>query len=208
MADSGGRISPNDELTDDDRSALAWAASTENPVAVAIAIRLRSGADANASVSELTAMRRDWEAAGGPQPEPHVHRTLVRFADGTTVMGVRFLGDDPYVRADPPDFGLYLDERWAPPWPHEHFDWPDFGVPRDLAALRRTLTDLLDRARKGERVEVGCLGGHGRTGTALACLAVLTGTPASDALAWVRTNYCYKAVETDVQERLIATFHP
>ena len=121
-------------------------------------------------------------------------------------MGVRFLGDDPYLREDAPSFGLYLDERWAPPWPHDHLDWPDFGVPDDLDALRRALTDLLVRARQGERVEVGCLGGHGRTGTALACLAVLTGTPAHDAVAWVRANYCDKAVETDAQEHLVATF--
>lgn len=206
MADSGSRIIPNDEFTDDDRSALAWAASAENPVAVAIVLRVRSGADVNASVAELAAIRQDWEADGRPPPRPHVHRTAVRFADGTTVMGVRFLGDDPYAREDAPDFGLYLDERWAPPWPHEHLDWPDFGVPEDLGALRRALTDLLDRGRTCERVEVGCLGGHGRTGTALACLAVLTGTPANEALAWVRANYCYKAVETDVQEQLVATF--
>jgi Protein-tyrosine phosphatase len=207
VADSGNRIIPTREFTADDTSALAWAASTEHPVAVAVVLRVRSGADANASVAELAAIRQDWEAGGRPPPKPHVHRTPVRFADGTTVMGVRFLGDDPYVREDAPGFGLYLDERWAPPWPHEHLDWPDFGVPEDLDALHRALTDLLDRARKGERVEVGCLGGHGRTGTALACLAVLTGTPANDAVAWVRANYCYKAVETDAQEQLVATFH-
>jgi len=206
VADSGSRIIPNDEFTADDQSALAWAASTEHPVAVATVVRVRSGADANISVAELAAIRQDWDAGGRPPPKPHVHRTPVRFADGTTVMGVRFLGDDPYVRDDLPGFGLYLDERWAPPWPHEHLDWPDFGVPEDLDELRRALTDLLDRARKGERVEVGCLGGHGRTGTALACLAVLAGTPATDAVAWVRANYCYKAVETDAQEELVATF--
>ena len=57
----------------------------------------------------------------------------------------------------------------------------------------------LDRARAGEVVEVGCLGGHGRTGTALACLAVLAGHPADDAVAWVRRTYCDRAVETDEQ---------
>ena len=207
VADFGSRIIPNDEFTDDDSSALAWAASTGHTVAVAIAVRVRSGAQPNVTVAELAAIRQDWEAGGRPPPEPHVHRTPVRFADGTTVMGVRFLGDDPYVRENAPAFGLYLDQRWAPPWPHEHLDWPDFGVPEDLDALRRALTDLLDRARNGERVEVGCLGGHGRTGTALACLAVLTGTPANDAVAWVRTNYCSKAVETDAQEQLVASFN-
>ena len=218
MTDSGSRIIPNDELTADDQSALVWAASIGDPVAVATVIRVGSGADPNISIAELGEIRQDWEAGGRPPPKPHVHRTPVRFADGTTVMGVRFLGDDPYARDDAPSFGLYLDERWDPPWPHEHLDWPDFGVPEDLGALRRALTDLLDRARNGERVELGCLGGHGRTGTALACLAVLTGTPTNawpcshahssgDAVAWVRANYCYKAVETDSQEHLVATFY-
>jgi hypothetical protein len=59
---------------------------------------------------------------------------------------------------------------------------------------------LLERARLGERVEVGCLGGHGRTGTALACLAILTGHPPGEAVAWVRANYCADAVETAEQE--------
>lgn len=58
-------------------------------------------------------------------------------------------------------------------------------------------------ARTGEQVEVGCIGGHGRTGTALAILAILTGHPAADAVAWVRANYCPKAVETVDQEAFI-----
>jgi hypothetical protein len=208
VTDAGHRLIRTEELAADDRSALAWAASTPDPVAVSIAVRVRTDADAEVPVGDLAAMRRAWEARGRPPPEPHVHRTPVQFVDGTTIMGVRFLGDDPYLRAETPGFGLYLDERWMPPWPHEHLDWPDFGVPEDPDLLRRALTDLLDRAREGALVEIGCLGGHGRTGTALACVAVLTGTPADEAVAWVRANYCYKAVETDSQEHLVATFHP
>jgi protein-tyrosine phosphatase len=52
---------------------------------------------------------------------------------------------------------------------------------------------------------VGCLGGHERTGTALACLAVLTGHPALHAVAWVRSSYCTRAVETPEQEAFIVT---
>ena len=65
------------------------------------------------------------------------------------------------------------------------------------------MEDVLDRAGKGERVELGCWGAHGRTGTALACLAVLAGTPASEAVAWVRESYCQKAVETPMQEDFV-----
>ena len=136
----------------------------------------------------------------------HVHRDPVTFTDGTTITAVSFLGADPYERDPTPTFGLYLDERWAPPWPHAHVAWPDFGLPSDPVAFARALEDLAGRAERGEQVEIGCLGGHGRTGTALACLAVLAGTPVDDAVAWVRAVYCPKAVETDDQLAFVATF--
>jgi hypothetical protein len=117
--------------------------------------------------------------------ETHRHRTPVELADGTVVTAVSFDEADPYTRTSTPDYGLYLDPRWAPPWPHHHLDWADFGVP-DLTAARQALRALLERARTGEAVEVGCLGGHGRTGTALACLAVLSG-------------HCVVRLKTDTQ---------
>jgi hypothetical protein len=151
------------------------------------------------------------EAAGCTEPDHrplrfdvHVHRSMVVLPDGARVTAVSFDPIDPYSRDRPPDHGLYLDPRWRPPWAHDHLDWPDFGVPDDPAPVVAALRSLLDRARAGERVEVGCVGGHGRTGTALACLAVLGGHPAGDAVAWVRANYCGQAVETAEQEAFVA----
>jgi protein-tyrosine phosphatase len=69
--------------------------------------------------------------------------------------------------------------------------------------LLEALRAVLERARAGESVEIGCVGGHGRTGTALAWLAFLTGPHAADAVAWVRAHYCPRAVETAAQERFI-----
>jgi hypothetical protein len=138
----------------------------------------------------------------------HRHQDQVVLAAGVGVTAVSFDPADPYTRDTIPDFGLYLDRRWQPPWPHDHLDWPDMGVPADPAAVLPALTALLDRARAGERVEVGCLGGHGRTGTALACLAVLTGTPADDAVEWVRMHYCAQAVETEAQEEFVLNAVP
>lgn len=136
--------------------------------------------------------------------EVHRHRSAVVLPDGTELTAVSFDAVDPYSRAQPPDYGLYLDHRWQPPWPHDHLDWPDFGVPDDAGHVVAALRSVLARARAGERVEVGCLGGHGRTGTALACLAILGGQPAGDAVAWVRANYCTRAVETAEQEAFVA----
>ena len=138
------------------------------------------------------------------QFEMHRHRSVVVLPDGTQLTAVSFDGIDPYARDEPPDYGLYLDHRWQPPWDHDHVDWPNFGVPDDVDQLVTTLRSVRERARSGEHVEVGCLGAHGRTGTALACLAVLGGHPAGEAVAWVRANYCAKAVETVWQEELVA----
>ena len=139
------------------------------------------------------------------QHEVHHHRDVVALPDGTAVTAVSFDAAEPYDRDHLPDFGLYLDRRWDPPWPHAHVDWPDFGVPADASAVIAALGSLLDRARAGDQVEVGCLGGHGRTGTALACLAVLTGVLPDAAVAWVRTTYCDHAVETAEQAAFVST---
>src|SRR5215207_10175762 len=99
--------------------------------------------------------------------ELHRHRDVVVLPDGTEFTAVSFDAVDPYTRAQPPDYGLYLDHQWSPPWPHEHLDWPDFGVPDDPGPILSALRSLLERARAGEHVEIGCHGGHGRTGTAV-----------------------------------------
>ena len=138
--------------------------------------------------------------------EAHVHRDRVALPDATVITAVSFDDLAPYQRRKRPDFGLYLDPRWQPPWPHELVDWPDFGVPRDAQQLRAQLFSLLDRARAGQSVEVGCIGGHGRTGTALACLAIITGVPAGESVEWVHRNYCDAAVEDLRQMEFAASF--
>lgn len=57
-----------------------------------------------------------------------------------------------------------------------------------------------------ERVVVACAGGRGRTGTVLACLAVLDGRGPEQAVAFVRQGYHPRAVETRGQRRFVAEF--
>lgn len=140
--------------------------------------------------------------------ESHLHRTRVTLPSGTDVWAVSFDGSDPYGRDQVPDFGLYLDDKWAPPWAHTRVAWPDFGIPLDLRTLRDQLASTLARAAAGDHVEIGCLGAHGRTGTALACLAIIDGHDPDDAVAWVRANYCERAVETPEQEEFVRAFRP
>lgn len=136
----------------------------------------------------------------------HLHRSQIQLPDGSPITPVSFYPGDPYGRDRVPEYGLYLDPRWRPPWTYQRLDWPDFGVPPDLADAQTVLGALLERARSGQWVEVGCWGGHGRTGTALACLATLAGYPANDAVAWVRSNYCARAVETQAQAEFVLSF--
>jgi protein-tyrosine phosphatase len=60
----------------------------------------------------------------------------------------------------------------------------------------------LERTESG-RVEFACTGGRGRSGTALACLAVLDGVPADQAVDYVRRHYDKRAVETPWQKRYV-----
>lgn len=54
-------------------------------------------------------------------------------------------------------------------------------------------------------MELAC-GGHGRTGTALAYLAVLDRVPAAEAVTYVRARYDRRAVETPWQRRYADRF--
>jgi protein-tyrosine phosphatase len=83
--------------------------------------------------------------------------------------------------------------------------WPDFRLPSDRARAREVLQEAWERT-KTERVEIACGGGHGRTGTAMACLAVIDGVPANQAVAFVRQQYDRHAVETPWQKRYVARF--
>nr|SBO91228.1 dual specificity protein phosphatase [Nonomuraea gerenzanensis] len=113
----------------------------------------------------------------------------------------------PLPAGSRPDFALYLLGKEPPgvEWEHRWVRWPDFWLPSDREAAAGALREAWERAVT-ERVEVACGGGKGRTGTALACLAVLDGVPAGRAVAYVREHYDRHAVETPWQRRFVARF--
>jgi hypothetical protein len=135
----------------------------------------------------------------------------LRLPDGVWVRG-RGLRN-PAPPGPPPDFGLYLGSRrlWARhrgalPWPQAWLEWPDYLLPADDGRAVGHIRALYGRARAGERVEVACGGGIGRTGTVIACLAVLAGVPAGDAVAWTRAHHHRHAVETPWQRAWAGRF--
>jgi protein-tyrosine phosphatase len=107
----------------------------------------------------------------------------------------------------PPEFAVYLLGHEPDPvaWPSRWVRWPDFRLPRDSADAREALHEAWRRS-EAERVEVACRGGRGRTGTALACIAVLDGIPAAEAVAFDRAGYDPRAVETPWQRGYVGRF--
>jgi hypothetical protein len=106
-----------------------------------------------------------------------------------------------------PDFALYLLGQLPPPveWESRWVRWADFRLPSDHTDARDALQEAWTRAET-QRVEFACTGGRGRTGTALACLAVLDGVPNREAIPYVRLHYSPHAVETPRQRRFILRF--
>ena len=130
---------------------------------------------------------------------------ILRLPSGRLLRGRGLSGPLPDGAA--PEFGLYLLGREPQPvdWESRWVRWPDFRLPRDQRDAAEALRLAWLRAEH-ERVEVACAGGHGRTGTALACIAVLDGVPAAKAVNFVRAEYDRHAVETPAQRRYVARF--
>src|SRR5262249_9906474 len=145
--------------------------------------RVHRGATDRSPQSPLTAVF----AAGAAMTQPFVD--AIALPDGTLIRGRGSRG--PVPAGPSPDFGLYLgrppDARRRrlrrragrpPEWPVNWIDWPDFRTPRDDHSAAAAICQAYLVARSGYRVEIACRGGTGRTGTVIACMAVLAGCPA------------------------------
>lgn len=124
----------------------------------------------------------------------------------TLPSGARIRGRGRRQRAEPVDLTLRLTRHRVRDAAREvrSVDWPDFRTPRDDADALDAIRELVRRAEQGQRVEVVCDGGTGRTGTAIAAAAMLGGMGAGEAISWVRAHYRPRAVETSAQERWLA----
>ncbi|SDT66054.1 protein-tyrosine phosphatase family protein [Actinoplanes derwentensis] len=130
---------------------------------------------------------------------------ILRLPSGRLVRGRGLRREMPTGHA--PQFGVYLLGKPPPEfgWASRWVRWPDFWLPRDRPYTAMVLKEALTRSGS-ERVELACFGGVGRTGTALACLAILDGVPPPEAVTFIRRNYHHQAVETPWQKRFVARF--
>lgn len=80
-------------------------------------------------------------------------------------------------------------------------DWPDMQAPHLDKGFWEALAE--DLGKIPGKAAIYCMGGHGRTGTALSALAQVVQHPAAiesgDVIQWVRDVYCADAVETASQ---------
>jgi hypothetical protein len=125
---------------------------------------------------------------------------------GGTEVAAASLADGGGQRVVVPDVGLYCDPRWRPAWPHTLIEWPDYELPANFVTAADAIRLAYKSAKSGTKVEVGCAGGLGRTGTVLACMAVLAGKKPQRAIEWVRSAYDSSAVETNEQEWWVKWF--
>lgn len=104
-----------------------------------------------------------------------------------------YIGFDYNVSGGTPRF------PWEGPMPVIiRYPVSDGSAPADPESFRKMVDWTLDQLKQGKKVHVGCIGGHGRTGTFLAALvAVHTGN--TKAVEYVRENYCKSAVESTSQ---------
>lgn len=136
----------------------------------------------------------------------HTHPALP-LKDGLVIYGGSC--SDPAVK----DADIYVGfdysmpaHTMAFPWnPGVWFNFPitDMKAPSNPEEFSKFIDWLIVQLSANKKVHIGCIGGHGRTGTVLAAL-VARFLGVADAITYVRDNYCQKAVESQVQIDFLA----
>ena len=134
--------------------------------------------------------------------------------DGTVALefpsGVKIYPASSYdtkARASVPDHALYLETSRLPVSAATYIPWKDYGLPTiNHHHAAQIICETYYLAASGLTVEIGCIGAHGRTGTALACMAILSGVPVDEAVEWVREHHCKSAVEGEMQRWWVQWF--
>ena len=178
---------------------------------------------------DWTAYQDVWEAPVSGTPLTgyvtcHHHMTPFTF-EGLDDTYTIYLTGSSAIKTTPsitelPTVGIYLDDGWlqgrlatntgievdlaAPA--ALYIGWPDFGVV-ELHMLAEAIEWTLPYLHnKSSIMEIACMGGHGRTGTFVAALMIREGWAATDAIAYIRSGYCTKAIESKGQEDLLTAY--
>ena len=106
---------------------------------------------------------------------------------------------DVYVVLQSGDMNGWQSDPWEKQQITEvYYGIRDMDAPADVPRFKKLVTWVCNQLQSGKTVHVGCIGGHGRTGTVLsAIVAELKGE--KNAIQYVRKHYCKKAVESKSQ---------
>lgn len=126
-----------------------------------------------------------------PWEEPDL-RLIIDCSDGVTV-------PSDFVKSAPEKFLDKISGHSMAPPGIIKLKWTDMAAPSALPKFWQALWDVLPEGL----VVISCMGSHGRTGTALACLMVVNGMTPEASIKAVRDLHCPKAVESVAQEKYI-----
>lgn len=99
----------------------------------------------------------------------------------------------------------------APVYPWDQSEHPviefqyritDTQPPSDVVSFKKMIDWLAAQLEAGKHIHMGCIGGHGRTGTVLSALVAQV-MKVDDPIAWVHANHCKKAVESTSQVKFL-----
>jgi len=110
---------------------------------------------------------------------------------------------DVYVALQSGSTSGKVSDPWDPPKVVEvQYSIQDMHAPSNVPRFKKMITWVCNQLHEGKTVHVGCIGGHGRTGTVFAAI-VAEALGEKDAIQWVRKHYCKKAVEAKEQVKFL-----
>jgi hypothetical protein len=136
--------------------------------------------------------------------------------------GTATLQPKALVKATLPQLKFLTDDKYIilPEYEELVLDWPDRDAINLTPQFWIDLVSYVFTDSKYPRVNVCCVGGHGRTGTALACMILaamhldypINGNKGmvkkpDKLIKWIREQYCPDAIEGQFQQEYIEDIH-
>jgi hypothetical protein len=110
---------------------------------------------------------------------------------------------DIYVALQKGDISGFQSDPWDEKVIHEiRYGIDDMHAPKNIKRFKKMITWLCNQLQEGKTIHVGCIGGHGRTGTVLSAI-VAESLGKKKAIQYVRKHYCPKAVESTEQVKFL-----
>ena len=148
---------------------------------------------------------------GGYTPSPTCNTThpVLKVGNGTIV--------GASCGAPRDGFDIYIGFCTTMKFQHQLFPWDtkddsiiefqytitDMCAPKSPKEFANMVDWVAGQLDDGKSIHVGCIGGHGRTGTFLAALVSKYENLTDDPIQWVRENHCKRGVESESQVKFL-----